>query len=41
MKHAARKREVAHLDDVDPESYVDAKADVVAELLATARRTST
>ncbi|HZC25560.1 MAG TPA: GrpB family protein [Actinopolymorphaceae bacterium] len=37
-RYAARKREVAHLYVHDPEAYVEAKADVVAEILARARQ---
>ncbi|GAB3429476.1 hypothetical protein GCM10027569_74400 [Flindersiella endophytica] len=39
-RYARRKHEVAHLLLADREAYVDAKADLVRELLAEARRTA-
>jgi GrpB-like predicted nucleotidyltransferase (UPF0157 family) len=37
-RYAARKREVAHLYEIDPDAYTEAKADVVTDILRRARQ---
>lgn len=36
-RYAARKRDVAHLYEIDPDAYVEAKSDVVTDILRRAR----